>query len=437
MHLIVIGLNHRTAPINIREKFSLSKDDIRRKLLERNSFEAVLLSTCNRTELYALVDAANVHKAAHELVDHDCPTERCVCVEQLKRAFFDCADEYLYTFYGVDCIRHLFEVAASLDSLVLGEGQILSQVKEAYSIAKELGATGTVLNTLFNRAIAVGKRVRTETRIAYNSVSVSYAAVELASKKLNGLVGRKALIFGAGKMAELTAQHLLSHGVKKILVANRHLERAEELALRIGGEAIPWEDAQRRAIDVDVIVTSTGAPHYVIKHRSMNRLMTWRNGRKIFVIDIAVPRDVEPEVGLIDGVTLYNIDDLEAVVDEHFKQRREEAEQARAIIDEATAELVERYKYMPFQPLMATLSERAEEVRLREIRRASSKLTALTIEEQRVIDNMTKMIVRKLLRLPMMNLNSSAGTPNEKFYADAVKGLFNLDDGGLQYEQQH
>lgn len=414
MHLTVIGLNHRTAPIEVREKISLSKEAIRQKLCELDCDEAVLLSTCNRTELYASLD-----------------------VERLKKIFFDCADEYLYTFHGAECIRHLFEVASSLDSLVIGEGQILSQVKEAYSIAKDVGATGTVLNTLFNRAIAVGKKVRTETRIAYNSVSVSYAAVELAAEKLGGLVGREALIFGAGKMAELTAQYLLARGVKKIFVTNHRLARAEELAAKIGGEAIAWDETGTRSMNVDVIVTSTGAPHYVIKTARTRRIMERRNWKPVFIVDIAVPRDVDPEVGRIEGVTLYNIDDLEAVVDEHVKQRREEAVLAKKIIDEATAELVERFKYLPFQPLMATLSERAEEVRLRELRRASSKLTNMTLEDQRVIDNMTRMIVRKLLRLPMMNLNLSAGTPNEKFYADAIKVLFDLDDGGLQHYGQH
>lgn len=432
MHLTVIGLNHKTAPIDVRERFSLSKNEIRQRLGSLDCGEAVLLSTCNRTELYALVDADNIYRKPGELVDAECGRGNCICVRRLKKTFFDCADEFLYTFYGVDAIRHLFEVAASLDSLVLGEGQILSQVKEAYAIAKELGATGTVLNTLFNRAIAVGKRVRTETKIAYNSVSVSYAAVRLAERSLGSLNGRNALIFGAGRMAELAAQHLLSHGIKKIFVANRHLDRAEGLAQKIGGEAIPWDESLSIATEVDVLVTSTGAPHYVIKTEPARRAMELRGGRKVFIIDIAVPRDVDPAVDSIEGITLYNIDDLEAVVDEHFKQRREEAELARKIIDDETLALVERFKYLPFRPLMASLSERAEEVRLREIKRAASKLPGLTIEEQRVIDNMTRMIVRKLLRLPMMNLNSSVGTPNEKFYADAVKGLFNLDDGSVQ-----
>ncbi len=437
MHLICIGLNHKTAPIDIREKFSLSKDAVKHHILECAVGEAVLLSTCNRTELYALVDVDNVFNRPDALLKLGCPGRKCFCVEQLKQQLFTGVDDFLYTFYGVDCIRHLFNVASSLDSLVLGEGQILSQVKDAYAIAKKIGATGTVLNTLFNHAIAVGKRVRTETKIAYNSVSVSYAAVELAAKQLGGLQNRSALIFGAGKMAELTAQHLLSHGVAKIFVANHHLERAEELAKKIGGEAVAWEDALNCSVDVDVIVTSTGAPHYVIKSHRTLQLMQRRGGRGIFIIDIAVPRDVEPEVGEIDGVTLYNIDDLEAVVDEHFKQRREEAALARKIIDDETAELVERFKYIPFQPLMADLSDRAEEMRRREVRRAASKLPGLSIEEQRVIDNMTKMIVRKLLRLPMMNLNSSVGTPKEQFYADAVKALFTPDEGRAQHFGQN
>ena len=268
-------------------------------------------------------------------------------------------------------------------------------------------------------------------------MSVSYAAVELAAKKLGGLGNRNALIFGAGKMAELTAQHLISHGVRKIFVANHHLERAEVLAAKIGGEAIDWEETVNRSVDVDVIVTSTGAPHYVIKPPSARQAMRLRGGRELFFIDIAVPRDVDPEVGLIEGVTLYNIDDLEAVVDDHIKQRQEEAQLAHRIIEDETSALVERFKYIPFRPLMASLSERAEEMRQREVRRAASKLPGLTIEEQRVIDNMTRMIVRKLLRLPMMNLNSSAGTPDEKFYAEAVKELFNLDDEGAQSFGSH
>ena len=413
MHLTVIGVNHRTAPIDVREKFSISKERMSEGLKSIRNYsdlrEAAILSTCNRTEVYTVTDSFD--ETAESFI-----LDLVGCVEDV--------DDYLYKFSGTDCIRHLFRVASSLDSLVLGEGQILSQVKAAYSLAKENSATGTILNTLFNRAIATGKAVRTETKIAYNSVSISYAAVELAKKELGSLDHKKALIFGAGKMAQLTVQHLISHGVDKIFIANHHIERAEELAGKIGGEAVDWSEAMKKAVDVDVIVTSTGAPHYVVRAIQTRELMQRRCNKKLFIIDIAVPRDVEPEVSDIEGVTLYNIDDLEAVVDEHISQRYEEAKQAKKIIDENVEALVDRFKYLSFQPLMASLSERAEQVRLREIHRAASKLSNLTIEEQRVIDNMTKMIVRKLLRMPMMNLNSSAGTPNEQFYTDAMKSLF-------------
>ena len=422
MYLKVIGVNHKTAPIEVREKFSITKEAIQTGLQNIDQYaglnEAVILSTCNRMEIYAV----QLGMRNEELGIDDSSS--------IRNFLFDLIgcnndiEEYLYEFTGVEAIQHLFKVSSSLDSLILGEGQILSQVKAAYSMAKDMSTTSTILNTLFNRAIATGKAVRTDTKIAYNSVSVSYAAVELAKDKLGSLNGRKALIFGAGKMAQLTAQHLISHGIEKIFIANHHIERAEELAEKIDGEAVEWSKALEKAVGVDVIVTSTGAPHYVVKSAQTQQLMQRRNNKKLFIIDIAVPRDVEPEVADIDGVTLYNIDDLEAVVDEHITQRQEEAKLAKKIIDENVAALVDRFKYLSFQPLMASLSERAEQVRLHEMHRAASKLPNLTTEEQRVIDNMTRVIVRKILRMPMMNLNSSAGTNEEKFYTEAMKALF-------------
>ena len=411
MHLKVLGINHRTAPIEIREKFSVTKDAIRRGLENLDDYdglsEAVILSTCNRNEIYAVMsDGGEVYNFLNDLIG----------------GVID--KNFLYEFDDEACAEHLFEVAAGLDSLVLGEGQILSQVKEAYSIAKSAQATSTILNTLFNRAIATGKRVRTETKIAYNSVSVSSAAVELANKKLGGLEGRSALIFGAGKMAQLTAQHLLSHGLKKIFVANHHLERAQDMAKKIGGQAVAWEEAFTGAAHVDIIITSTGAPHYVVKPWQTQQLMTRRKGRGIFFIDIAVPRDVDPEVGKIKGVTLYNIDDLESVVEKNLQARRQEALLAKKIVAEDAAAVMERFKYLNFQPLMANLSERAEQMRQRELKKILSKLPNLTSDEQKILEQMTRRIVRKLLRMPMMKLNASAGTDAENFYTQAVKALF-------------
>ena len=413
MHLAVLGLNYKTAPIEVREKFSVGKESIRRGLEHLDDYdglnEAVVLSTCNRTEIYAVTA-------------DDCEKNILQFLNDLTGGvnFENC----LYEYCDEDCVRHLFEVAASLDSLVIGEGQILSQVKEAYATAKAADATGTILNTLFHKAITVGKTVRTETKIAYNSVSISSAAVELAAKKLCGLHGRKVLIFGAGKMARLTAQHLQAHGVEKILVANHHLERAEEMAKKIGGEAVAWEDALTAADDADIIITSTGAPHYVIKFWQTQQLMTRRKGREIFFVDIALPRDVDPEVGKIKGVMLYNIDDLENVVESNKKARLEEAEFAEKIVEEFVSATMNRFKYLKFQPLMADLSEHAEKIREREIKRIANKLSVTSEEDKKLIDQMTKMIVRKLLRLPMMKLNASAGTTQEKFYTDAVRALF-------------
>ena len=422
MELLMLGLNHKTAPVDVRERFAIPKQAIRDGLANLNDYEglseAVVLSTCNRSEMYAVVDD----------IREDLPT--------LRQFLFDLTgneeniDAYLYHHENEDCIRHLFEVASSLDSLVLGEGQILSQVKAAYALGREAGTTSTILNTLFHRAIACGKRVRTETRIQYNSVSISYAAVELAREVLGELTSSNALIFGAGKMAELTAQHLVSRGIKKIYVTNRHLERAQQLAARFNGEAIPFDEAMKKAVDVDVIVTSTGAPHYVIKPWETRQLMTKRKSRKLFLIDIAVPRDVDPEVGEIKNVCLYNIDALEEVVDEHVQERREEAVQAQKIVEEEVVSIEEKFQYLSFRPLMALLSERCERIRQREIKRASSKLPDLTKEEKRQIEHMTRMIVRKILRMPMMKLNASAGTPQEEFYIDAMRSLFKLDTIG-------
>ena len=411
MHLKVLGLNHTTAPIEVREKFSISKEALRRGLENLDGYdglsEAVILSTCNRSEIYAVAaDGCAVHQFLNDLIG----------------GVID--KNFLYEFDNDTCAEHLFAVAAGLDSLVLGEGQILSQVKEAYTIAKSAQATSTILNTLFNRAIAAGKKVRTETKIAYNSVSVSSAAVELANKKLGGLADKSALIFGAGKMAQLTAQHLLAHGLKKIFVANHHLERAEDMASKIGGQAVAWEDAFTGAAHVDIIITSTGAPHYVVKPWQTQQLMTRRGGRGIFFIDIAVPRDVDPEVGKIKGVTLYNIDDLESVVEKNLQARQREALLAKKIVAEDAAAVMERFKYLKFQPLMANLSERAEQMRQRELKKILSKLPNLTNDEQKILEQMTRRIVRKLLRMPMMKLNASAGTDAENFYTQAVKALF-------------
>ena len=419
MQLAVLGLNHKTVPVEVRERFAISAENITNGLHHLDDYdgikEAVILSTCNRTEIYTVLDDAEEDKCS------------------IKEFFLALAgsseakEEYFYYYTDEACIRHLFAVTSSLDSLIIGEGQILSQVKKAYSMAREANATDTILNTLFHRAITTGKRVRTETKIAFNAVSVSYAAVQLALKLFGTLKGHNALIFGAGQMAELTARNLKGKGAGKIFVVNRHIAKAKTLAEEFGGEALTFREAMRHADDIDIVVTSTGAPHYVVTPWETQMFMSHRNGKPIVIIDIAVPRDVDPDVEAIKGVTLYNIDDLEAVVEENIHERELEAVQAQRIIDEETQSILERFQYLSCQPMMARLSHKAERIRRRELKRAMAKLPDISEEEYRVIRHMSHMIVRKLLREPMIRLNQSAGTPDEQYYMEAVAKLFKMD----------
>lgn len=419
MQLVVLGLNHKTAPVEVRECFSFSEEQVKTALRHLHEYEeiseCVLLSTCNRTEMYAVVDDADDAQPV---------------MEQFLRRMADNpldAGEFLFFYTGEEGIHHLFRVSASLDSLVIGEGQILSQVKKAYSIARDVGTTSTVLNTLFNRAIAVGKKVRTVTRIAHSAVSVSYAAVEMAKEAFGDLSQSKVLILGAGQMSELTARHLVSNGVKTVFVSNRNYSRAAELAERFRGVAVPFENFMKAASEADIVITSTGAPHYIIRSWDVAHLMPKRQGRPIILIDIAVPRDVEPEVAAINGVRLYNIDDLEAVVESNIKMRKQEAKAAEKIIDAELAELVAKFRYLSYQPTLAKLRDKAERMRRREMKRALAKLPDIPPEERKIMENMSKMIVRKLLRDPMVRMNEATGTDKEQFYLDAICGLFKLD----------
>lgn len=419
MQLVVLGLNHKTAPVEVRECFSFSEEQLRlamRRLHDREVVEeCVWLSTCNRTELYAVVeDAEEAYEPLKAALTR-------MAVGQVR------PDDYVFYHCDEECIDHLFRVASSLDSLVIGEGQILSQVKKAYSMAWDARTTSTVLNTLFHRAITVGKKVRTVTRIAYNAVSVSYAAVEMAKSVCGDLQQAKVLLLGAGEMGELTARHLVSSGVRTVFVSNRRYERAVALAARFHGEAVPFESFLQRAVEADIVITSTGAPHYMIRAWEMAHIMPKRGGRPIVFIDIAVPRDVEPEVAAIQGVTLYNIDDLEAVVESNLRLRAQEAEAAEAIIAEEREELVAKFRYLSFRPVMVRLTDKAESIRQRELKRALTKLPDLPAEELKIMENMSRMIVRKLLRDPMMRLNEAAGSEQEEHYLEVIKELFKLE----------
>lgn len=418
MRLVVLGLNHKTVPVTIREQFAVSEESARnglRHLDEQSGInEAVILSTCNRTEIYAVLGDAGSR-------------------EGLMKFFLalsgnsESRDEYFFYYEGEECIRHLFEVASGLDSMVIGEGGILNQIKTAYTLALAEKATKTILNTLFHRAITTGKRVRTETQIAYSAVSVSYAAVKLAEKILNGLEGRSAMVFGAGEAAELLVKNLQGKGLSRLVITNRHYDKALELAGKFDGEAVPFANALSHADDIDIIVTATGASQYIVKAWDVRNLMMRRSVKPLVAIDIAVPSDIEPEVGNIRNVSLYNMDDLQGIVEKNIRFREGEAERAEIIVEEEIRSIEERFTYLSTRPVMVSLSDKAEEIRQREMRKGMAKIDGLTDEDKRVLNHMTHMIVRKILREPMIHLNEHAGTEWETPDKIALTRLFKLD----------
>lgn len=428
MQLIVIGLNHKTAPVEVRERFNFPADKVGGALSYLYNFDGVsevmLLSTCNRTELYAVLDG---------------PAEALPRLKQTIRQQAGAAyrAEHFYNLSGTHCVRHLFRVAASLDSLIVGEGQILSQIKNAYQIARSGGYTDVILNTLMNRAIAVGKRVRTETRIAYSSVSVSSAAVDLALDILGDLSRARILVVGAGHMSELTARHLIDKGANTIIVSNRNLAHAQELANKFNGQAIPYREMFNQAAEADIIITSTGAPHYVLTAENLGPLLPARHGRPLILIDIAVPRDVDPRLGEMEGITLYNIDDLENVVDINKNLRSSEALLAGDIIEEEIEALKDRLRYYTVRPVMVRLHDKMNFLRQHVLKKTLIKLPNLTEEERRIIEQMTKRLEHKFLREPMIAMNSVAGTLQEEEYKRWISELFLLSAEGEEFGDEN
>ncbi len=424
MQLTVLGLNHRTAPVEIRERFNFTADRvasiIRRLRNYDNIPEAVLLSTCNRTELYMVM----------ENTDESIPFIKSLLKHLAGEEYkFD----YFYNLSGTQCVRHLFRVASSLDSLVIGEGQILSQIKNAYHISRSVGMTDVVLNTLFNKAIAVGKRVRTETKIAYSSVSVSSAAVDLAIEILGNLETANILVLGAGHMSELTARHLIDKGASTIFVSNRNLDHAQELAQKFNGTAIPYAQMFKQASKADIIITSTGAPHYVLTAENLGPLLVDRRDKPLILIDIAVPRDVDPRLGEMEGVTVYNIDDLENVVDINKNFRSSEAQMAAQIIEEEILSLKERLRYYTMRPVMVQLHDKMNFLRQKILKKAFVKMPDLTDKERRIIDLMTQRLEHKFLREPMKIMNRVAGTEREDYYRKIICELFLLNETGEEF----
>jgi len=422
--IVSAGTSHHVAPIEFRERLAFSEEQLTESLqhlCESDQIhEAVILSTCNRVEIYAVANAVRTADAAAKILLEFLSRYHQIDMESLKK--------WTYLHHNLETIRHLFRVASSLDSMVVGESQILGQIKAAYGFSRASGSTGTVLNRLFTKAFSVGKRIRSETTITTGAVSISYAAVELAKKIFNTLEGKTVAIIGAGEMSELTAKHLVANGVSNVIVANRTYERAVKVAEKFNGIPIAYDSDLDFLIDADIVISSTDAPDYLIKRQPLAHIMRKRKHRYIFLIDIAVPRDIEPDVSRIDHAFLYNIDDLEAVVASNLKDRQQEANRAEQIVAEEAKRFYDQLQVFQVNPTIKALHQQFREIADTELQACFYK-TILSDQQEAAVASMTQAIVKKLLHHPMQNLRCAVndGDADHGQYIQALQELFALD----------
>jgi glutamyl-tRNA reductase len=418
MRLFAVGLSHRTAPVELREAVDFARKGLEHALADLSSRgagrEIVVLSTCNRAEIYAIGDTDETAEQVGRFFSdyHEIPHDR--------------VREHLYVHRGAEAARHLFRVAAGLDSLVVGEPQILGQVKAAYAVASDGQFTAALTNRLFHSAFTVGKRVRSETGLGEGAVSVSYAAIALAKKIFGDLKGRSVLILGAGEMAKLTGIHLHAQHVRQITIASRTLSTAQNLAARLDGVAVAWERIDQALSAADIVVTATGASEPVLTRTRVDEAMRHRRNRPLFVIDIAVPRDVDSAVGQLDQVFLYNIDDLRTIVQENLARRGAELARAETIVDEEVAKYTAWMQSREIVPTVVALRQRFEAIRRAELERLEPKLAGLPPEARARVDEVTRLIVEKLLLTPTEQLKAVSDEAMIVAYADALNRLFSL-----------
>ena len=421
MHLFLLGVSHRTAPVDLRERLDFSSRDVGaavESLAARSSAsESVVLSTCNRSEIY--VASSDPLRSREELVaflgDY----------HQLPR------DAFLPHLFARDddaAARHLFRVAAGLDSLVVGEPQILGQVKTAFQTASERHCTGPLLNKAFHWAFGVGKRVRSETALGEGAVSISFAAVSLARKIFGRLDGRRVLVVGAGEISALTAQHLRSHGVAEIVITSRTAAHADALAAEVGGQTVPWSEMRQAMARADIVVTATGSQRPIIFREHVEAVKGRRRAEPLFIIDLAVPRDVDPAVNAIEQVFLYNVDDLRGIVEENLARRGAEIGQAEAIIAEELTRFTAWQRSRRTIPTVVALRQRFDDIRRGELKRLEGRLSGLPEETRARIDEVTRLIVEKLLIEPTEQLKALPDEDTQVAYTEAVNRLFRLGD---------
>jgi glutamyl-tRNA reductase len=414
----LIGVNHKTAPVEVRERLAIPESRLPEALRSFTQHpgvqEGLILSTCNRVELLARTQnggadlrgfLGNFFSMDHSLMD-----------------------PHLYEYCEKDAIRHLFRVTSSLDSMVVGEAQILGQVKEAYATARAVGAVNSQLDQLLTRAFAVAKRVRTETAVGSSAVSVASVAVELAKKIFGSLNGKYVYLVGAGKMTELAARHLLAHGAASIFVANRTYDRAIRLAQKFNGQAIEFNRLYETCDRADIVITSTGAPHAIFRREHGELFLSRRKNRPMFFIDIAVPRDVDPEMNKLDGIFVYDIDDLQQAVASHVADRRKEAEKADDIINDEVERFQARIQTLDIVPTIVSLQDHLETIRQAEIDRVRGRLGTISPEQELAIEALTRGIVNKIMHTPISTLKTAARESEATTVVELVRRLFNLQE---------
>ncbi|HEC13379.1 MAG TPA: glutamyl-tRNA reductase [Acidiferrobacteraceae bacterium] len=420
MQVLSLGINHETAPVEVREKAAFAAEDLACALQDIRSHKAVtevtILSTCNRTELYCSLEhedwkrVLNWFCAYHQLKDSD-------------------IEPYIYRHGGIDAVKHTFRVASGLDSMVLGEPQILGQLKQAFATAHQAGATGKILNRLFQHSFAVAKQVRTDTSIGASAVSVAFAAVNLAHQIFSSLKEQTVLLIGAGDTIELTARHLNEQGVGKMIVANRTVERAESLARGFKAEAIPLSELPERLSDADIVISSTASQLPILGKGAMERALKIRKHRPMFLVDLAVPRDIEPEVRQLNDAYLYTVDDLRGVVEENRKSRREAAVEAEKIIDIQGDDFMRWLQSLEGVPTIRALRDSSNALREVELERARQML-ARGDDPEKVITELARALTNKLTHGPSAALNEASKNSNQQLL-DAARRLFNLSDDSL------
>jgi glutamyl-tRNA reductase len=419
MNLTLLGINHRSAPVEVRERMNIPAAELTdavSDLVHRAGIrEGMILSTCNRVEVTTSaedeVDAESIIR--NFLADH-------------HHCDLGPFAHFFYRLRQQDVVKHLFRVASSLDSMILGEPQILGQIKQAYATARTAGAMNGTLNDVMNQALAVAKRVRRETALGSAAVSVSYAAVELAKKIFGGLQDKTIFVVGAGKMSELAAKHLLSSGASNILVSNRTYDRAVELAAAFHGTPVPFEHLYEHLSQADIVISSTGSPQTIINKSQVEKLLSARKNRPIFFVDIAVPRDVDPAVNELDNVFVYDIDDLGHVVEANKKQREREAVWAEEIIQMEVQKTLKRLASRDVVPTIVALEDRLNNIRATEMERYQGRLASMSPEQRQAVDALTRGIMNKILHGPITELKSGAGEPENAALVRLIHKIFGL-----------